>query len=329
MDSILYKQIVDEYQQLRSNHLITDMRVVLKKLFEKFCTNENSQFLNEDVILSIISYLHQQDQKERSRQIDWNMILDDYSKEFRLLSIAATAQLSPALVSQRIISNAYSSSLTQSQIKDCQFNSNQINNCFLAFESMLAHYSDPFYGIHYTQSSNNSGQFFEQLVEDYLKQAGVDFMNEDELRKKKYDVTPDFKLNVPVILERHWQSSNDISDNDLFGSNKKKCIKNYLITKPIEFQPLKSNHHLSIDQSPSIEDHKNITREIINWIECKSLFANEECHREYTKNQYNSYVNRFGKGIIIYNYGCIDTIINNNDEDAKFIVLTCLPEILK
>lgn len=192
-------------------------------------------------------------------------------------------------------------------------NSNNIDNCYLAYESMLAHYSDSFYGIHYTQVSNNSGQVFEQYVEGYLRAAGVDFMNEEELRKKKYDVTPDFKLNIPVILERHWQPAN--SDD-----GRKRCVRNLLITKPIEFVPLKSN----LDAPALLSDEPNVTREVINWIECKSLFANEQCHREYAQNQYNSYVNRFGKGLVVYKSGCISSIL---DEVAKFVVLTQLPEV--
>lgn len=314
MESSLYKQIVDEYQQLRAAHLITDMRMVVKKLVDKFATKANSEQVNEDVIISIISYRYQQEQKELSRLIDWNMIFNDYTNGIRMLSIAATAKLSPTLVSQRIINHAYSSSIAQAQLKECQFNSNLIDNCFLAYDSMLSHYSDPFYGMHYTQSSNNSGQVFEQKVERYLKESGVDFMNEDELRKKRYDVTPDFKLNIPVILERHWKV-------DELG--RKRCVQHYLITKPIEFVPLKSG--LQTADQPLALVEENITRDVINWIECKSLFANEQCHKEYAQNQYNSYVNRFGKGIVIYNYGCIDTILD--DEDPKFVVLTQLPEL--
>lgn len=32
---------------------------------------------------------------------------------------------------------------------------------------------------------------------------------------------------------------------------------------------------------------------IVNWIESKALFADEDIHREYKKNQYLSYWNRF------------------------------------
>lgn len=320
MDPSFYNQIIAEYEELRKTNLIIDMRFILKSLVNKFCNEENSQMVNEEVIRSIISYKYQLEQKDINRLINWKLVFDDYQKGFGLLSIAANAGISPALLSQRIIAHLCSSSVPQNQVKENQFNSNTIDNYRLAYESMLAHYSDSYYGIHYTQVSNNSGQVFEQTVEDYLKKAGVDFMNEDELRKKKYDVTPDFKLNIPIVLERHWT----INENN-FENKKKKCIKNYLISKPIEFIPLKSNLQTVASPLLTIED-KNITREVINWIECKSLFANEQCHKEYVQNQYNSYVNRFGKGIIIYNYGCVNTIL---DEDAKFIVLTQLPELLE
>ena len=188
MDLNVYNQIIDEYEQLRNKYLITDMRFVLKELVGKFCNEDNNQLINEEMIRSILSYKYQQEQKENSRKMNWNLVFNDYQKGYGLLSIAATARLSPALLSQRTLNHLYSSSIAQNQLKENQFNSNTIDNCHLAFESMLAHYSDPFYGIHYTQVSNNSGQLFEQQVELYLRSAGVDFMSEDELRKKKYDV---------------------------------------------------------------------------------------------------------------------------------------------
>lgn len=321
MESELYNQIINEYRQLREKYgLITDMRFVLNDLNAKFCSSDNKK-INEETIRSIISYQFQKEQKETTRLINWPAVFEDYYGNAGMLSIAATARISPAMISQRIISNLLSSSVGPNQLKEIQFNSNLIDNCALAYETMLAHYSDPFYGMHYTQISNNSGQVFEQTVENYLRKANVDFMNEDELRKKKFDVTPDFKLNIPVILERHWSEETNAMDSDDF-SPKRKCIKNYLITKPIEFYTLKSNN-LNPDKLLTIED-KNIKREIINWIECKSLFANEQCHEEYVQKQYNSYANRFGKGLVIYNYGCLDKTL---EEDAKFIVLTELPEI--
>lgn len=312
MDPELYNKIIAEYEQLKGTYFINDTRFVLKDLESKFCTEQNRHVVNEETIRSIVSYKYQQEQKEINRKVNWNAVFTDYQSGVGMLSIAASARISPALLSQRVINNLCSSISTQSQLKECQMNSNNIDNCYLAYESMLAHYSDPFYGIHYTQVSNNSGQVFEQQVEDYLRAAGVDFMNEEELRKKKYDVTPDFKLNIPVILERHWQPDGD--------GERKRCVHNLLITKPIEFVPLKAG----LDSPALLSDEPNVTREVINWIECKSLFANEQCHREYAQNQYNSYVNRFGKGLVVYKFGCISTIL---EEVAKFVVLTQLPEV--
>lgn len=314
MDPELYNRIIQEYEQLKNTYFINDMRFVLKDLESKFCTEENRHAVNEEGIRSIVSYKYQQEQKEINRKVNWNAVFGDYQNGVGLLSIAASARISPSLLSQRVINHLGSAGNTVSQLKECQMNSNNIDNCYLAYESMLAHYSDPYYGIHHTQVSNNSGQVFEQQVEEYLRKAGVDFMNEEELRKKKYDVTPDFKLNIPVILERHWEPPAD-------GGHRKRCVRNYLLTKPIEFVPLKSDLDSS---SPLLSDEPNVTREVINWIECKSLFANEQCHREYVQNQYNSYVNRFGKGLVIYKCGCISSVL---EEDAKFVVVTQLPEV--
>ncbi|KAJ8981348.1 hypothetical protein NQ317_002885 [Molorchus minor] len=63
---------------------------------------------------------------------------------------------------------------------------------------------------------------------------------------------------------------------------------------------------------------------IINWIESKALFGDEDAHKEYMKNQYLSYWNRFGPGLVIYWFGYLQTIIEPNDK--RFIVRDGFPE---
>lgn len=62
---------------------------------------------------------------------------------------------------------------------------------------------------------------------------------------------------------------------------------------------------------------------VINWIESKALFADEEVHRDYMKNQYLSYWNRFGPGLVIYWFGYLQTIVEPSNK--RFIIRDHLP----
>ena len=155
---------------------------------------------------------------------------------------------------------------------------------------MLAQYNDIMYGPHSNFIMNNAGTVYEQDIADFLDQAGVDYLSEKELRAKQYDVTPDFKLNIPivVVLEEDQTVACIIETKQVplckkceasnSGEDKKECSQN---------------------ESNTMSGQKYI----VNWIECKSLFASYGCHQEYYKNQFSSYINRFGRGIVIYRYG--------------------------
>ncbi|CAG9762056.1 unnamed protein product [Ceutorhynchus assimilis] len=66
---------------------------------------------------------------------------------------------------------------------------------------------------------------------------------------------------------------------------------------------------------------------VINWIESKALFADEEVHKDYMKSQYLSYWNRFGPGLVIYWFGYLRTIVEPSDK--RFIIREDLPKNVK
>jgi hypothetical protein len=67
-----------------------------------------------------------------------------------------------------------------------------------------------------------------------------------------------------------------------------------------------------------------ISGQVINWIESKALFGDEETHRNYLEDQYISYWNRFGPGLVIYWLGHVDTL--NMNTTSGILIRDQLPD---
>jgi hypothetical protein len=64
-------------------------------------------------------------------------------------------------------------------------------------------------------------------------------------------------------------------------------------------------------RSPASKARKQAT--VINWIDSKAMFADEETFLENLE-QLKSYVNRYGSGMVIYWHGYVETLEQHNDE---------------
>ncbi|KAM0683866.1 hypothetical protein MDAP_000603 [Mitosporidium daphniae] len=62
---------------------------------------------------------------------------------------------------------------------------------------------------------------------------------------------------------------------------------------------------------------------VSNWIESKALFGDIKTHERYLKNQYLTYYNRYGPGIVIYWFGFTKEILNFTE---SVMVVDSLPE---
>lgn len=103
-------------------------------------------------------------------------------------------------------------------------------------------------------------------------------------------------------------------------------LQNYLSDREIEFH---DEHHLRLrgyDKTPDIKLQVPIAVNgfVINWIESKALFGNDEVHKKYIKEQFFSYWNRFGPGLVIYWFGFLDTL--NQSNEKKFILMDHFPD---
>uniref|UniRef100_T1K140 CDAN1-interacting nuclease 1 n=1 Tax=Tetranychus urticae TaxID=32264 RepID=T1K140_TETUR len=191
-------------------------------------------------------YVHQSDTRAKVGKVDWAKAYDDYKNgKGTILEIAKELDISPTIVAKRFLLNI-SDKLT---VKQWLQDTNEIPNGELAVQVMMAQYADPIFGQLSHCVMRNAGELFEYEVAQILKKAQISYASENSLRTKEFDVTPDFKLNIPI--------------------------------------------------------------------EILSLFASGHCHKDYLKYQFNSYANRFGRGLILYKYGCTRSVMKR---DPKLII---------
>ncbi|XP_021186445.3 CDAN1-interacting nuclease 1 [Helicoverpa armigera] len=65
---------------------------------------------------------------------------------------------------------------------------------------------------------------------------------------------------------------------------------------------------------------------IVNWVESKALFGDEENHSGYLKEQLLCYWNRFGPGLVIYWFGYLETLDSTPEVNSMFILRTSFPD---
>ncbi|KAI7697564.1 hypothetical protein SSS_04108 [Sarcoptes scabiei] len=215
------------------------------------------------------------------------------NSDTKLIDLADKHRVSASILLRHLLNKI---TKNKDETKKWLKNPNYCHNPRLAMDIMLINLHDVMEGTISNQISLNSGLMFESEIAQVLRQEKISFMTEEELRAKNYDVTPDFRLNLPLIL---FEIEQERPINDSVQRNERKSL---CLSRCQDFQ----KKHLgqwneSNDKLPMM----------ITWIECKAFFASTECHKEYYQNQYYSYINRFGDGLVLYKYGFVDEIPKN------------------
>lgn len=100
------------------------------------------------------------------------------------------------------------------------------------------------------------------------------------------------------------------------GSEYERKAKRMLLQLGLTYQDETELRQKGYDKTPDIKLDIPFAYKghVINWIESKALFGDEDNHPTYLKEQLWSYWNRYGSGMVIYWFGYIDELDNNRDK---------------
>ncbi|KAL0819609.1 hypothetical protein ABMA28_007693 [Loxostege sticticalis] len=259
----VYNAIVSDFNKLNSFSRKTENE--LKKKYKNLpaCT-----------LGSIISLLVQRSMKQNYRKSPiisskyhdlYEELMKETNRGIVILKLSEHQGVSPALFSRSLLQNVYSDSL---MTKKCMKDTTLIEDKDLAYQVFLGVMNDNQYGPYADIIKQSVGLEYELRLERELRLLNITFSDENILRSRGYDKTPDFKLDVPIAVDGF----------------------------------------------------------IINWVESKALFGDEENHAGYLKEQLTCYWNRFGPGLVIYWFGYLETLNSMPEVNNMFILRTSFPD---
>mmetsp|Transcript_32486 Transcript_32486/g.71310 ORF Transcript_32486/g.71310 Transcript_32486/m.71310 type:complete len:388 (+) Transcript_32486:41-1204(+) len=144
----------------------------------------------------------------------------------------------------------------------------------LATEVIEAMKSDPLYGPKQDRERHSVGLEHEEILEKALEAMKIPFETENDLRIKGTSRTPDVLLSCPVGMKVPKRSS----------TRRKLSLGNN-----------------SCDIEEDIEEEYEW--KVVCWIDSKALFGDVQTHNNSVLPQAESFVHRFGPGLILYWFG--------------------------
>nr|CAG4652011.1 EOG090X0A0V [Triops cancriformis] len=126
-----------------------------------------------------------------------------------LLRLADDTGLPPALLARMVLEFHYEISATggnmttpvRNLVSAYMKNTHDIADRDLALEVYMCNLEDDFYGPYAEAVKAGIGHEYEQKLVQSLRQLGIPFCDEKDLRQRGYDKTPDIKLDVPIAVD--------------------------------------------------------------------------------------------------------------------------------
>ncbi len=193
----------------------------------------------------------------------------------KMLGCASTSILPEYLFSEKVSSNSTDTadSISPSQRDNRNDDTSLILLSRLSLEVREAVDSDPIYGPRSDKERHNIGIEYELLLEYTLKNMGIPFETEEQLRKRGTAKTPDVLLSCPVGLK----------------------VRKKKPPHPIQQSP----SHIP----GNFEKEDEYEWKVICWIDSKALFGDVDTHTNSVLPQVETYVHRFGPGLVLYWFG--------------------------
>jgi len=165
------------------------------------------------------------------------------------------------------------------------------------------------------------------IIEEYLKEKTPELdiakPNPDLRRKvsellKNHCLITDRDLGYEVLLAKvkdhsYGPIAEAIKHN--IGEEYEQKIKDQLTALDIPYSDEHVLRNRGYDKTPDVklEVPIAVNGKVINWIESKALFGDRESHEGYLRDQFWSYWNRFGSGLVIYWFGYIKQLDSNTE----------------
>ena len=181
----------------------------------------------------------------------------------------------------------YNSNTEQITINKFLDNPTIITNTIIRNDILKCLLNDNICSVENNLISECYGKQYECILYEKLTYLHINYESEEDLRAQGRSKTPDVLLTLPMLT---------IPIHTLPASTTTNTANSNTTTHNASTTPITNNSILASDLC------------LINWIDSKAMFADETTFREHII-QYKAYDNRYGKGLVIYWFGFLDSIL--------------------